>query len=211
MSPPRIVDASLIHLLFPIRLQLQACIRSLAIPLRRPGAAITSHPNRFHPSSSWPAAIPQVPHHIHHPKSNLPCNPCNKGAPSSDYGWLINKEKPSTSQAAILLWGPNVAPHMHQKYSNYALINLLFDLCRSVWIINPLITCLNPHSGTLTCRSTPKMLWTSEHILIFFYSIFFTFEFAFEPYEKIWWCITCFPTNSMVFKMQLNLSIYTTP
>jgi hypothetical protein len=83
---PRIVNASLIHLLFPIRLQLQACIRSLAIPLRRPGAAITSRPSRFHPSSSWPAAIPQVPHHIHHPKSNLPCNPCNKGVPSSDYG-----------------------------------------------------------------------------------------------------------------------------
>jgi hypothetical protein len=35
--------------------------------------------------------------------------------PSSDYGWLINKEKPSASQAAILLWGPNIAPQFFLK------------------------------------------------------------------------------------------------
>ncbi len=35
---------------------------------------------------------------------------------------------------------------VHQKCSNYALINLLFSLCKSMWIIDPLITHPNPIS-----------------------------------------------------------------
>ncbi len=30
---------------------------------------------------------------------------------------------------------------VHQKCSNYALTDLLFGLCRSIWIIDPLVTC----------------------------------------------------------------------
>jgi hypothetical protein len=33
---------------------------------------------------------------------------------------------------------------MHQKCSNYALTNLLFCLCKSVWIIDPFIICPTP-------------------------------------------------------------------
>ncbi len=36
---------------------------------------------------------------------------------------------------------------MHQKCSNHALTNLLFGLCRSVWIIDLLVIHLNPHLG----------------------------------------------------------------
>jgi hypothetical protein len=38
---------------------------------------------------------------------------------------------------------------MHQKCFNYALINLLIGLYRSKWIIDPLITYLNPHPKSL--------------------------------------------------------------
>jgi hypothetical protein len=34
---------------------------------------------------------------------------------------------------------------MHHECSNYALTNLLFSLCRFIWIIYPLITRPNPH------------------------------------------------------------------
>jgi hypothetical protein len=51
---------------------------------------------------------------------------------------------------------------VHQKCSNYALINLLFGLCRFVWTIDPLFIHPSPHLGALTRRSTLKMLWTKK-------------------------------------------------
>jgi hypothetical protein len=57
---------------------------------------------------------------------------------------------------------------VHQKCSNYTLTNLLFGLCRSVWIIDPPIIHLSPHPGAPTRPSTPKMLWVREHTLALF-------------------------------------------
>jgi hypothetical protein len=51
---------------------------------------------------------------------------------------------------------------MHQKCSNYALINLLFGLCKSMWIIDPLVTRPSPHPKAPTRPSTPKMLRARE-------------------------------------------------
>ncbi len=51
----------------------------------------------------------------------------------------------------------SMACHMHQKCSNYALTNLLFGLCRFVWIIYLLVTHPSPHPGAPTCPSTLKM------------------------------------------------------
>jgi len=45
---------------------------------------------------------------------------------------------------------------MHQKCSNYALINLLFDLCKCVRVIDLFITFSSPHPRALTCPSTLK-------------------------------------------------------
>jgi hypothetical protein len=57
-------------------------------------------------------------------------------------------------------------------FTNYALTNLLFGLCRSVWIIDPLVTRPSPHPGTLTCPSTFKVLRAKEcaqlYILLLF-------------------------------------------
>jgi hypothetical protein len=50
---------------------------------------------------------------------------------------------------------------MHQKCSNYTLINL-FGLCRSMWIIDLLVILPSPHHGALTRPSTPKVLWVRE-------------------------------------------------
>ncbi len=47
---------------------------------------------------------------------------------------------------------------VHQKCSNYTLTNLLFNLCRYVWIIELLVTFLSFHLGTPTCHFTSKVL-----------------------------------------------------
>ncbi len=52
---------------------------------------------------------------------------------------------------------------VHQKCSNYELTNLLFDLCRSVWIIDLLVSLPSPHPKAPTRPSTPKVLWAKEH------------------------------------------------
>jgi hypothetical protein len=53
---------------------------------------------------------------------------------------------------------------MHQKCSNYALTNFLFGLCRSMWIIDPLVTCPSPHLGAPTHPSTLEMSRVREHM-----------------------------------------------
>jgi hypothetical protein len=45
---------------------------------------------------------------------------------------------------------------VHQKCSNYALTNLLFDLCRSMWIIDSFVIRSSPHPRTLACPFTPR-------------------------------------------------------
>jgi hypothetical protein len=74
---------------------------------------------------------------------------------------------------------------VHQKCSNHALTNLLFGLCRLMWIIDPPIICPSPHPITLTRPITFKMLRTREHTPIPFSSDVFTnFELAFESFKE---------------------------
>jgi len=72
---------------------------------------------------------------------------------------------------------------VHQKCFNCALTNLLFGLCRSMWIIDPLVIHLSPHLRAPACLSTSEVLWATEHIPIPS-SIVFTFGLAFETYEE---------------------------
>ncbi len=69
---------------------------------------------------------------------------------------------------------------MHQKCSNYALTNLLFGLCKFVWIIDPLVTLLSPYLGALAHPSTFEMLRIRERIPTPCLSIIFTFRHAIE-------------------------------
>jgi len=51
---------------------------------------------------------------------------------------------------------------IHQKCSNYALTNLLFGLCRSVWVIDLLVTLLSPYLKAPTCTFILEMLRAKE-------------------------------------------------
>jgi hypothetical protein len=73
---------------------------------------------------------------------------------------------------------------VHQKCSNYALTNLLFGLCKSIWITDPLIILLGPHHRAPTCLSYPEVLRTRELISIHFSSIIFICRFTFEAFKE---------------------------
>jgi hypothetical protein len=82
---------------------------------------------------------------------------------------------------------------MHQKCSNYALINLLFGLCRSMWVINLLVILPSPYSGAPTCPSTPEVLQVRECVPTPYHSAVFTFRFAVESTKVLGSALT---TNS---------------
>jgi len=73
---------------------------------------------------------------------------------------------------------------MHQKCSNYALTNLLFGLCKSMWIIDPLVIRPSPHLGAPSHPSTVKVLQAKEHTSSHFPSDVFTFGLAIESIQK---------------------------
>jgi len=74
---------------------------------------------------------------------------------------------------------------VHQKCSNYASTNLLFGLCKFVWIIDPLVTCCNPHPKVPTRPYTPKMLQAKECAPTPYPSIVFTFGFVVEFIKEL--------------------------
>ncbi len=75
---------------------------------------------------------------------------------------------------------------MHKKCSNHALTNLLFKLCRSVWIIDSFAIRLNPHPEAPTRPSTFEGLRAREHTLTPFFFIVRTHIWVFQG---VWGCI----------------------
>jgi hypothetical protein len=65
---------------------------------------------------------------------------------------------------------------VHQKWSNYALTNLLFGLCKFVWIIDPLFIHLNPHPRAPAHPFTLKVLRAEEHTPTPYSSVVFTLD-----------------------------------
>ncbi len=61
---------------------------------------------------------------------------------------------------------------VHQKCSNYALSNLLFGLCQSIWIIGSLIICFNPYPRIPAHPSYPQNVMNYEMYLIIFLLLF---------------------------------------
>jgi len=72
---------------------------------------------------------------------------------------------------------------MHQKFFNYALTNL-FGLCKSVWIIDMLVTCFSLHLGAPTRPSTFEVLRTREHTPTSYPSTIFTFGLIVESIKE---------------------------
>jgi hypothetical protein len=77
---------------------------------------------------------------------------------------------------------------MHQKCSNYALINLLFDLCRSMWIIDLFVIHLNPHPRTPALPSTPEMLRAKERTQLCIFPLFSPWTRSWV-YQGTWGCV----------------------
>jgi hypothetical protein len=69
---------------------------------------------------------------------------------------------------------------MYKKCFNYALTNLLFGLCSSMWVINVLVTLCSPHPKAPACPSTSKGLWTKERASIPYPFVVFTFKLVVE-------------------------------
>jgi hypothetical protein len=78
---------------------------------------------------------------------------------------------------------------MHQKCSNYALTNLLFGLCISIWIIDPLATRLIPHLKAPTHPSYPRSA-TNERTYCSSFFHCFHFEIHIWVFQRIWGCVT---------------------
>jgi hypothetical protein len=77
--------------------------------------------------------------------------------------------------------------YVHQKCSNYTLTNLLFDLCKLVWIIDPFVTCFNAHPGAPTHPSYPRSA-TSK---IMYPNSFRCFHFGMHiwVFQGVWGCV----------------------
>jgi len=122
--------------------------------------------------------------------------------------WLPPSLSPGESSKSI-----------HQKCSNYALTNL-FGLCKSVWIIDLLVTHFNPHYEAPTCPCTPKLLQTRKRTPTPCPFDVFTFGLAVESmtelggaslvhyvcHVQIWHSIHVF--NTIMFYVFTNLMIF---
>ncbi len=85
----------------------------------------------------------------------------------------------------ILFWGLILCLFsVHQKCSNYALTNKLFGLCRSMWIIDPVIIRPSSHPRVLAHPSTTKVLRAKEHVPTPCPSANFTFGLAIETIQE---------------------------
>ncbi len=85
---------------------------------------------------------------------------------------------------------------VHQECSNYALTNLLFGLCKSMWIIDLLVIHPNPHPKAPTRLFTPELLWAKERTLTFFPSVVFTFGFKVESIKEFG--VSCIISSNFV-------------
>jgi hypothetical protein len=76
---------------------------------------------------------------------------------------------------------------MHQKCFTYALTNLLFSLCNSIW--NPLVIHFNPHPGTSTWAFDP---WNAMSYKTHPNSFFLLFSHGIHiwVFQRVWGCVT---------------------
>jgi hypothetical protein len=93
---------------------------------------------------------------------------------------------------------------VHQKCFSYALTNLLFSLCKSMWIIDSLVIHPSPHSGTPGCPSSPEVLRTKECAPIPCPFIAFTLGFVVETIQKFGGASFCNTILTTSFAAQLQ-------
>jgi hypothetical protein len=79
-------------------------------------------------------------------------------------------------QVVVNLVSPHLLVACSCTKSALTLINLLFGLCKSMWVINLLFTLLNPYPIALARPSTPELLRAKEYTLTFHSSVVFTLD-----------------------------------
>jgi len=84
--------------------------------------------------------------------------------------------------------------YVHKKCSNYALINLLFSLCKLIWIINMLITHRSPHDPKApTHPSYPKRITSYGTCFNSLFFLYFQVGIRIWVFQEIWRCIIMHP------------------
>jgi hypothetical protein len=73
---------------------------------------------------------------------------------------------------------------VHQKCFNYVLTNLLFSLCKSIWIIDPLVTHLSLNPKLLACPFYPQ-----NAASLGTYPNPFHFQIHIWIFQGVWGCI----------------------
>jgi hypothetical protein len=74
---------------------------------------------------------------------------------------------------------------VHDRCSSYTLTDLLFGLCKYVWVIDLLINLPSFHLGAPTCPSTPEVLRARECTPTFSPFIVVTFGLAIESIKEL--------------------------
>jgi hypothetical protein len=74
---------------------------------------------------------------------------------------------------------------VHQKCSSYALTNLLFGLCRSMWVIELFVNLLNPYPEIPSRPSTTKVQWVKKRTPVPSLFVVFTFGLALNPSRSL--------------------------
>jgi hypothetical protein len=99
---------------------------------------------------------------------------------------------------------------VHQKCSNYALTNLVFGLCKFVWIIDMFITRLSPHFKALTRPSTHEVLWARECTPTPYPSIIFTLDSQLNLPRSLGGCVisSCINNYKMVYSCMCTLYLW---
>jgi hypothetical protein len=95
---------------------------------------------------------------------------------------------------------------MHQKCSNYVLTNLLFGLCRSMWIIDSLVTHPSPHPTALAQLLTPNSgAYPNRFVFCCFH-----FWIRIWIYQGVWGCVHSYWTRSNFENILHACEIWTT-
>jgi hypothetical protein len=91
---------------------------------------------------------------------------------------------------------------VHQECYNYTLTNLVFGLCKLVWIVDLLVIIYSFYPITPTHPSYPKMLQVGEHIPTFFFFHCFHLRIHIWVLRGVWGCVTWY--LSVEFKRTTN-------
>jgi hypothetical protein len=101
---------------------------------------------------------------------------------------------------------------LHQKCSNYALTSLLFNLCKSIWMIDLLFIHPNPHPKSPTRLSYPQSAMNQRAYPNSFFFHCFHFGTCIWVFQRVWGCAIQFlfplATQSTCYSIFLKKNLW---